>query len=125
MNSVVHVYPFLAEIPEAILSVIDLDALHRPTQSEEELVAALCQDLKKNIVVYKKNYQCKGTHLCRILRPAFLSPEQLDALNSIEKLFADAQVIVAYEKPLTFAHDTIQNVAQFNRIEGRKHQEGS
>ena len=87
-----------------MLSEIDLGVLYIPSSGPElQLLHELSRELKKNIVVYKANYICNGAHLCRTLKPASLSQAQLDRLNTIEKLFCDGQVIVAYEKPLEFA----------------------
>ena len=102
MQKLLNTYPFLSEIPDELLSSIDLDVLYIPSPSECQLIHKLSQDLKKNVVVYKKDHICKGGHLCRVLQSASLTPEHLDTLNVVEELFA-GKIVVAYEKPLKFA----------------------
>ena len=77
MQKLLNTYPFLSEIPDELLSSIDLDVLYIPSPSECQLIHKLSQDLKKNVVVYKKDHICKGGHLCRVLQSASLTPEHL------------------------------------------------
>jgi hypothetical protein len=93
-------YAFLSEMPGDILSTIDLSVLHYPSAGEYETIGRLSEDLEKYIVIYKSGHVSTGVHLCRVLKPALLSPEQLATLTSVEKTFPNRQVLVAYEKPL-------------------------
>ncbi|MGC3943081.1 MAG: hypothetical protein QM762_00850 [Chryseolinea sp.] len=92
-------YPFLVEIPDQLLRTIDLSVLYIPTEREEEILCKLERDLNTNIVIYRKDAVSNGTHLCRVLRFASLTEQQLHLLNAVETLF-HGQVIVAYDNPL-------------------------
>ncbi|MEJ1237085.1 hypothetical protein WBG78_03090 [Chryseolinea sp. T2] len=100
MHAALIKYPFLLEIPDAILARIDLNVLHIPTGSEQELITGLSSNLMKNIVVYKEGAVSTGVHLCRVLRSASITQEQLEAINAVENLFKEGQIVVAYDNPL-------------------------
>lgn len=96
-------YPFLREIPEADLALLDLQVLAIPGPAEKALLQQLSATLNKNIVLYNTLYQPKGGHLCRYLKFAALSEAELQTILEAEGKIARHQAIVAYESPLTFA----------------------
>ncbi len=96
-------YPFLKQIPEADLALLDLQVLVVPNPAEAILLQRLSGALNKNIVLYNTLYQPKGGHLCRYLKFAALSEAELQTILEAEGKLAPHQAIVAYESPLTFA----------------------
>jgi hypothetical protein len=96
-------YAFLQEIPADILSAIDLAVLHHPSAGENNIISRLSASLEKYIVIYKREHVSTGLHLCRVLKPALLSTQQLTALTSAERALPNGYVLVAYEKPLALA----------------------
>lgn len=112
MHKSLKLYPFLSEIPEALLRAIDLGVLHLPAEPELVRIAMLSKELEANIVIYSRDHISKGMHLCRVLKPAPLTGEELERLNGVEKLFANGLVIVAYDKPLRLAAGISPNLSQ-------------
>jgi hypothetical protein len=97
-------YPFLRRISKETLALIDLDVLHLPTVDERAMIRSLADKIHKEIVIYKKGYIAKTEHLCRVIKYASLTEDQISMLENIESYFArQEKLIVAYEKPLTFA----------------------
>jgi hypothetical protein len=99
--SVFSYYPFLREIPEDLLALIDLNTLYLPTAQEFSLLQHLAAEIDNNIVVYKKFYEPKGNHLCRCIQYALLDETQLLAITRVEETLTHCDVVVvAYEKPI-------------------------
>lgn len=103
-KEILKAYPFLKQIPDGILETLDLNALCMPTPEENALLSALSFLLKKQVVIYHKGYIPDGAHLCKTIRSATLSPDQLDALQACEaRLDPSHKVLVAYEDPVDLA----------------------
>lgn len=102
MKSILSCYPFLCEIPPHDLASLDLNALLVPTEEEVIAIERLSEAISKNIVIYKRDYNAQGGHLCRYLRSATLTANELALLQACEKTLTRDCVVVAYEKPLTF-----------------------
>jgi hypothetical protein len=100
-KKITDAYPFLKQIPPDILDTLDLNSLYVPTIQERVILSALSALLKKPVVIYRKHYTPRGAHLCRTIRSAELTHDQLDALLACEaKLTPSDKVLVAYDDPV-------------------------
>ncbi|MBT1699037.1 hypothetical protein KK083_19235 [Fulvivirgaceae bacterium PWU4] len=100
-NKIIDAYPFLEQIPPDLLDTLDLNSLYIPTEQERSTLSELSALLKNPVVIYKKHYTAHGAHLCRTIRSAELTHDQLDALRACEaKLAANDKVLVAYCDPV-------------------------
>lgn len=100
-NEIIDAYPFLNQIPPDILDALDLNSLYIPTRQEQSILLALSALLKKPVVIYRKHYTPRGAHLCRTIRSAELTHDQLNALMACEaKLTPNDKVLVAYNDPV-------------------------
>lgn len=100
-NEIIDAYPLLKQIPPDILDTLDLNSLYIPTIQERAMLSGLSALLKKPVVIYRKHYTARGAHLCRTIRSAELTHEQLDALIACEaKLDPNDKVLVAYNDPV-------------------------
>lgn len=106
LQNVLNAYPFLAGIPHPLLVTIDLTVLHIPSPGQHLLLKKLASHLNQNVVVYRKGAEASGVHLCRTLRPAALSEDQLATLHDVERSLGDELVIVAYDSPLVLSDAT-------------------
>ena len=108
MTEAVHLkdYPFLSEIPNYILSTVDLNVLRQLSHEESLLVQALALRIGKNIVVYKKHFKPTSGHLCKQIVFADLSELELRHLQSVEKAIGENAVVVAYEKPIQLVNSS-------------------
>ena len=100
-NDILDAYPFLKQIPVHILITLDLNSLYVPTRQEQTMLAGLSASLKKPVVIYRKQYTPQGAHLCKTIRSAELSHDQLHTLLACEaNLDSHDKVLVAYSDPV-------------------------
>lgn len=101
MHNTLKAYPFLEQIPPGILATLDLNSLYIPTLAEQAMLSGLSALLKKQVVIYRKHYTPRGAHLCRTIRSAELTHDQLQALLICEaNLGSNDKVLVAYNDPV-------------------------
>lgn len=98
-------YPFLEELPPELLHSIDTTTYHLPDDATEKKLVELEARLNCHIMIYRAvPLASRGNerqHLCRLLVPACLDPEQLEELQRSEGACReDGAVFVAYMRPL-------------------------
>lgn len=97
--------PFMRQLPPGLFNSLDTSTFCLPVGESARLRAALEQELAAHVMTYHAasfaSEAQKGLQLCRLLKPARLSPEQLEWLQKAEARCRNGGIVlVAYEKPL-------------------------
>jgi hypothetical protein len=105
LDDICQALPFLKQLPLDLLRGIDTTTLYIPGGALAEMRAELEDRLSCHIVTYRSVPPASSgherLHLCRLLVPACLVPEQIEELQRSEAACRDEGVVfVAYLKPI-------------------------
>ncbi|RHX92955.1 hypothetical protein [Leptospira stimsonii] len=103
-DSILDQYPFLLDLPEPIRNELDLQMLLIPSHEQKEKIRGLEEKTNSFIVLYKKDYEPRGKHLCKTIRSAELESDQLKSISQFELEIQKETdlIVVAYHKPVLF-----------------------
>ncbi|MCG6168983.1 hypothetical protein [Leptospira sanjuanensis] len=95
-------HSFLNQIPQPILEELDLNVLWIPNEEQKKKILLLEKKTGTHIVLYKKDVEPQGRHLCKTIRSADLNKNELDAIQNFEfKVNETADlIVVAYQRPV-------------------------
>ncbi|XDD50993.1 hypothetical protein AB3N59_04215 [Leptospira sp. WS92.C1] len=93
---------FLMNLPDSILSGLDLGVLMIPTVKQKSKIGILESTIGSYIALYKKNVEPDGLHLCKTIQSANLNPSELEILSRFEKeeQRENEPIVIAYHKPI-------------------------
>lgn len=109
-DPILEQYPFLLNLPKSVLKELDLHVLLIPSAEQKEKIRLLEEETRSFIVLYKKNYEPKGKHLCKTIQSAKLDLNHIESISRLEREIRkeNEPIVVAYHKPvLLFNADRI------------------
>ncbi|MCG6194383.1 hypothetical protein LFX25_14130 [Leptospira sp. FAT2] len=95
-------HSFLNQIPQPILEELDLNVLWIPNEEQKKKILLLEKKTGTHIVLYKKDVEPQGRHLCKTIRSADLDQDQIRSVLEFEQEQEPIQdlIVVAYQRPV-------------------------
>ncbi|TGL76463.1 hypothetical protein [Leptospira yasudae] len=102
-NALEH-HSFLNQLSERILEELDLNVLLIPNETQKNRILLLEKEMGAYVVLYKKDVEPQGRHLCKTIRSAVLNEDQIRSVMEFERELRQTQdlIVVAYQKPITY-----------------------